>query len=182
LEDFSTTTQKNPRAEITHKKYQKQIDWRRNKVRELLIRGHNQFEISNTLRISQPTISRDIDYIQAEIQKRKKQYGNELFQEYRNTLAGLNELVKMMWTIIDDPKSHRKEKLKAASLIVQCSDKRFNLLKIDPQLRELEQYTESVIKKEQELDVKEKILEAHREGTKLPWETLKLDVSKEIVF
>ena len=80
MEDFSTTTQKNPRAEITHKKYQKQIDWRRNKVRELLIRGHNQFEISNTLRISQPTISRDIDYIQAEIQKRKKQYGMNYFK------------------------------------------------------------------------------------------------------
>ena len=43
-----------------------------------------------------------------------------------------------MWTIIDDPKSDQKEKLKAASLIVECSDKRFNLLKIDPQLRELQ--------------------------------------------
>ena len=54
---------KNPRAEITHKKYRKQIDWRRNKVRELLIRGYSQYEISNTLHLSQPTISRDIDFI-----------------------------------------------------------------------------------------------------------------------
>ena len=63
MEDFSTITQKNPRAEITHKKYQKQIDWRRNKVRELLIRGYSQYEISNILHINQPTISRDIDII-----------------------------------------------------------------------------------------------------------------------
>lgn len=54
---------KNPRIEITHKKYRKQIDWRRNKVRELLIRGYSQYEISNTLHLSQPTISRDIDFI-----------------------------------------------------------------------------------------------------------------------
>jgi len=63
LEDFSTITQKNLRAKITHKKYQKQIDWRRNKVRELVIRGYSQYEISNILHISQPTISRDIDFI-----------------------------------------------------------------------------------------------------------------------
>jgi hypothetical protein len=70
----------------------------------LLIRGHNQFEMYNSLRISQPTISRDIYYIQAQIQKRNKNYGNELFQAYHNTLAGLNEIVKKMWTIMDDPK------------------------------------------------------------------------------
>jgi DNA-binding NarL/FixJ family response regulator len=63
LEDLSTIRQKHHRTEITHKKYQKQIDWRRNKVRELLIRGYSQYEISNTLHISQPTISRDIDFI-----------------------------------------------------------------------------------------------------------------------
>jgi predicted transcriptional regulator len=55
---------KTPRAEITHKKYQKQIDWRRNKVRELLIRGYSQYEMSNTLHMSQPAISRDIDLLE----------------------------------------------------------------------------------------------------------------------
>ena len=40
--------------------------WRRNKVRELLTRGYGQYEIANTLHISQPTISRDIHYIQKE--------------------------------------------------------------------------------------------------------------------
>ena len=63
MENYSTIMKKNPRAEITYKKYRKQIDWRRNKVRELLIRGYSQYEISNTLHLSQPTISRDIDII-----------------------------------------------------------------------------------------------------------------------
>jgi DNA-binding CsgD family transcriptional regulator len=79
LGDLSTDTQNNPRAHLRARKYQKQIEWRGNKVHELLIRGHRQFEISNTLRISQPTISRDIYYMQAQIQKRNKNYGNELF-------------------------------------------------------------------------------------------------------
>jgi hypothetical protein len=78
LEDFSSTTQRNPRAEITHKKYQKQIDWRRNKVRELLIRGYSQYEISNTLHISQPIISRDIDFIRSQ---RREIHSFEIMEE-----------------------------------------------------------------------------------------------------
>ena len=39
------------------------MEWRRNKVREMLTRGNTQSEISRTLDISQPTISRDIDFI-----------------------------------------------------------------------------------------------------------------------
>jgi hypothetical protein len=127
-------------------------------------------------------VSRDIYHIQAQIQKRNKHYCNELFQAYHITLAGLNEIVKKMWTIIDDPKSDQKEKLKAASLIVECSDKRFNLLKIDSQLRELQQYTESIINKEKQLNTKEKILEALREGTKLSWRKLALSLDEDRVF
>jgi len=78
LEDFSSTAQRNPRAEITHKKYQKQIDWRRNKVRELLIRGYSQYEISNTLHISQPTIYRDIDFIRSQ---RREIHSFEIMEE-----------------------------------------------------------------------------------------------------
>ena len=78
MEDFSSTAQRNPRAEITHKKYQKQIDWRRNKVRELLIRGYSQYEISNTLHISQPTISRDIDFIRSQ---RREIHSFEIMEE-----------------------------------------------------------------------------------------------------
>ena len=44
----------------TLNKYRNQMAWRRNKVREMLTRGYSQYEIANTLRISQPTISRDI--------------------------------------------------------------------------------------------------------------------------
>jgi len=43
------------------------MDWAgfhlNDKVCELLIRGYSQYEISTTLNSSQPTISRDIDFI-----------------------------------------------------------------------------------------------------------------------
>ena len=61
--------QNNSRSGITLNKYRNQIAWRRNKVKELLTRGYAQYEIASLLHISQPTISRDIHYIQKEIRK-----------------------------------------------------------------------------------------------------------------
>jgi predicted transcriptional regulator len=174
LEDFSTITEKNPRAEITHKKYQKQIDWRRNKVKELLIRGYSQYEVSNTLQISQPTVSRDINHIYEQKKKSQKKYGNKLFLEVQNILAGLVELIKKSWTIVDDPKTDQKERMKAISLILQCYNRRFELVRFEPEANEIKEYIENIIKKEKQLDAKEKIIEALREGTKLSWSKLAL--------
>ena len=89
------------------------MEWRRNKVIELLTRGYAQYEIASTLHISQPTISRDIHYLQKEIHKSKENYDERLFEVYRNSLLGLNELVKKLWTIIDSSKTDEKEKMKA---------------------------------------------------------------------
>jgi predicted transcriptional regulator len=87
---------KNPRADITDKKYRKQIDWRRNKVQELLIRGYSQYEISNTLHISQPTISRDIDFIRKENSsaEKRKNLPYRYYFEQQNALDGVAELMK----------------------------------------------------------------------------------------
>ena len=53
-------SKRNARANVTINKYKKQIQWRQNKVRELLTRGYSQKEISSILHISQPTVSRGI--------------------------------------------------------------------------------------------------------------------------
>ena len=92
---------KNPRAEITHKKYRKQIDWRRNKVRELLIRGYSQYEMSNTLHLSQPTISRDIGFIRKQntSAEKRKNLAYRYYFEQQNALDGLGELMKHLWLI-----------------------------------------------------------------------------------
>lgn len=61
--------EQNARYGISLNKYRNQISWLRNKVKDLLTRGYAQYEIVDVLHISQPTISRDIHYIQREIKK-----------------------------------------------------------------------------------------------------------------
>jgi predicted transcriptional regulator len=124
----------NARAGVTLRKYQNQMAWRRNKVRELLARGYHQDEIASTLHISQPTISGDIHYIQKQIHKNSENYGEYLFQVYRNNLQGIDELIKKLWTIVDSPKTNSKEKIKAIALIDQYYSKRLELVRIEPSL------------------------------------------------
>jgi predicted transcriptional regulator len=168
LEDFSTITQKNPRAEITHKKYRKQIDWRRNKVRELLIRGYSQYEISSTLHISQPTISRDIDFIrnQTSSAAKRKDLAQRMHYEQENTLDGVGELMKNLWLIIDNPKIQVKERMKAMNLILQCYNMRSRLIGSALFVKEFSDYADKVkhdeennTLREQEISRREKALE-----------------------
>ena len=126
------------------RKSKKHMEWRRNKVRELLTRGYGQYEIANTLHISQPTISRDIHYIQKEIEKNKKNYGERLFEVYYNSLEGLDEVVKKLWTIIDSSKTDEKEKMKAINSIMQCYKMRFEMIKTEPELINQKRYMEDL--------------------------------------
>ena len=168
MEDYSTTTQKNPRAEITQKKYQKQIDWRRNKVRELLIRGYSQYEISNILHISQPTISRDIDFIrnQTSSAPERKDLAHRMYYEQQNSFDGVGEVMKNLWLIIDNPKIEAKEKIKAMNLIMQCYYMRFKLVDSEVLVKDFYNHAKKVKSdvealriREEEISRREKSLE-----------------------
>ncbi|HSF51282.1 MAG TPA: hypothetical protein VLA74_11025 [Nitrososphaeraceae archaeon] len=119
------------------RKSKKHREWRRNKVKEMLTRGYAQYEIANTLHISQPTISRDIHYLQKEIYKNKKNYGERLFEVYQNSLEGLDEVIKKLWTIIDSSKADEKERMNAIKLIMQCYRTRFEMIQTEPELVKL---------------------------------------------
>jgi predicted transcriptional regulator len=122
------------RAGMTMTKYRNQMAWRRNKVRELLARGYAQYEISNTLHISQPTISRDIHYLEKERYKTERNYGQRLFSTYESNLLGYEELIKKLWSIIDSTKTDDKQRIKAITLINECYKQRLELLKSEPDL------------------------------------------------
>jgi predicted transcriptional regulator len=126
------------------RKSKKHMEWRRNKVRELLTRGYAQYEIANTLHISQPTISRDIHYLQKEIHKSKESYGERLFEVYQNSLLGLDEVIKKLWAIIDSSKTDEKEKMKAINLIMQCYKMRFEMIKSEPELINQKRYMKDI--------------------------------------
>ena len=130
----------NPRSGITLNKYRSQIAWRRNKVKELLIRNYTQYEIANLLHISQPTISRDIKYIQKEIKKTTENYGEHLFETYRNTLLGLDEAIKKLWIIVDSPKTEAKEKVKAITLMREYYRERLDLIRSESGLLQQKKY------------------------------------------
>ncbi|HEY7079683.1 MAG TPA: hypothetical protein VH500_08280 [Nitrososphaeraceae archaeon] len=132
----------NARSGITLKKYRNQIAWRRSKVRELLIRRYAQYEIASLLHISQPTISRDIRYIQKEIKKSTDNYGEHLFETYRNTLLGLDEAIKNLWTIVDSGKTDAKEKLKAITLMRELYKERLDLIRSELSLLHQKKYME----------------------------------------
>jgi predicted transcriptional regulator len=124
----------NARAGITLSKYRNQMAWRRNKVKELLARGYRQHDIASTLHISQPTISRDIHYIQKEMRKSAENYDKHRFEVYRNNLLGLDEMIKKLWTIADSPKTNNKEKIKAIVLIGEYYRERLGLIRYEPGL------------------------------------------------
>jgi predicted transcriptional regulator len=130
------------RAGVTLGKYRNQMAWRRNKVKELLARGYQQYDIANTLHISQPTISRDIHYIQREKRKNSENYGQHLFEVYRNNLQGLDEMIKKLWTIVDSPKTDSKEKIKAIMLIGQYYRERLELVGDEKSLNQKVKYVE----------------------------------------
>ncbi len=132
LEERSNNNIDNARDSITLHKYRNQMAWRRNKVKELLARRYRQYDIANTLHISQPTISRDIYYIQKETRKSEENYDNRRFKVYRNNLLGLDEIIKKQWTIADSPKTNNKEKIKAIVLIGEYYRERLQLLKKEP--------------------------------------------------
>jgi predicted transcriptional regulator len=136
-QQFEQADNNNPeyaRAGVTLSKYRNQMAWRRNKVKELLARGYRQYDIANTLHISQPTISRDIHYIQIEMRKTAENYDKHRFEVYRNNLLGLDEMIKKLWTIADSPKTDSKEKIKAIVLIGEYFRERLQLIRHEPGL------------------------------------------------
>jgi predicted transcriptional regulator len=105
----------NPRANITARKYKKQIDWRRFKVRELLIREHSQYEISQIMHISQPTVSTDIDFIHKQYKLNPDNYSNNLVTEYVKISLSIEEILQKLWKIVDDNRINIKDRLRAIS-------------------------------------------------------------------
>jgi predicted transcriptional regulator len=124
----------NKRAGISNTKYQNQIAWRRNKVKELITRGYTQFEISRELHISQPTISRDIRYLEKGFAKSPKNYAKRLFSTFESTMMGYDEMIKKLWSIIDSKHTDDKERIKAITLIAQYYRERMDLIRSEPEL------------------------------------------------
>ena len=131
-----STLNNNKKAGLTARKYQYQVAWRRNKVKELFTHGCTQHEIAQQLHISQSTVSRDLKYIEKELAKSRKNYGQRLFSDYESTMLGYNEIIKKLRSIVDSKTNNNKERLKAISLLSHYYQKRMDLIKSEYELLE----------------------------------------------
>jgi predicted transcriptional regulator len=88
------------------------LEWRRSKVQELASQGYSQSEMSRILRISQPTINRDLSYLRQQAKDNIKRYIDErLPEEYEKCLVGLNAITKEACNIAQSTEDKR-EKIK----------------------------------------------------------------------
>jgi predicted transcriptional regulator len=59
----------------------KMVDWRRNKVQQLLVRGYSQWDAAEELQIDQCTVSRGTQYLRHQAQENLKNISNKNYQK-----------------------------------------------------------------------------------------------------
>jgi hypothetical protein len=100
------------------------------------------------LHISQPTISRDIDFIRNptnSAEKNKKPYSTLLLLLLTTErLDGIQELIKNLWLLIDNPKIGVREKMKAIKIVLYCYNMRFGLIDAEPLIKKFSDREEKV--------------------------------------
>jgi predicted transcriptional regulator len=164
------------------KNNKKQIEWRRNKVQQLLLRGNTQSEISRTLHISQPTISRDIDYIRSRYITNSKNTYRRLSEEYINISLGVDEMIKNSWKIVDDNRTNVKSRLKAMSVIRECYKYKTEMLGTEQKLNQMNTLYQQMLMKEKDITKREKALKAFLEGRKLTQDEIDFATDPNAVF
>lgn len=113
------------------KKEKLSIEWRRARVLEYASKGYNNTEIGKKLQISEPTISRDIEYIRQESQE-----SQEALQEYitkklpdevRKTFVSMDLILKKAWNTVESTEDD-KTRLSALNLINTVMSSRIDVL------------------------------------------------------
>jgi hypothetical protein len=78
-----------------------QIEWRRSKIQELLVKGNNHYEIARVLQVSRPTITRDVEYLRQQAKENMKNHIADLPFNIKQATDGLNKLISMLYDIQD---------------------------------------------------------------------------------
>ena len=109
-------------------KYQRQIEWRREKVPELASDGYGVREIARLLEISHPTVSRDMQWLRYQAKEQIRKYIDEQVPlEYHKTLTGLQNIIKSMSDIISKSSDNR-EIMQASGMKIQALNMKMELV------------------------------------------------------
>jgi len=115
----------------TNTKKQQQIEWRRNKINELSVKGFSQSEIVRMLDIDKSVVSRDIIFLKEEAKNTIKNHiQDKLPYEFTKCISGLEEIIKESWIVAAqaDKIGNNKDKLQSLALIKDTYSEKMNLL------------------------------------------------------
>jgi hypothetical protein len=97
------------------------IELRRSRVLDLLAQGLPQSHIAEQLNVSPATISLDIQYLECSAKQNiEKQLHEVLPMQYSKTMAGLNQVLRKTWEIVNKEHVDDKTKLQSLALVNEC--------------------------------------------------------------
>ena len=108
---------------------EQRLNWRRDKVKELSVKGYSQRKIAEIMKISLALVNEDLQHLRNRARDNISKYIDEyLPAEYENCLEGLNEIMTEAWNISTDVGSDKREKMQALSLAKECYAMKLDLL------------------------------------------------------
>jgi hypothetical protein len=117
--------------EQSNSKKEQQIEWRRNKIFELSVKGFTQADIGRMLKIPKVTVSRDISLLKEQSKKSIKNHlEDKLPLEYNKCISGLEEIIKEGWIVATQAEKigNTKDKLQSLALIKDTYNTKMDLL------------------------------------------------------
>jgi hypothetical protein len=118
-------------------KVQQQIDWRRNKLSEYLVKGLSLPEISRVMNIPYDTLYKDQGFLRDQARENMKNHIADLPFNIKQATDGLNKLISMLYDIQDlevmkaqgrDRKTSDHVRVMAIGLIKDCIKEKIEIL------------------------------------------------------
>ena len=79
---------------------EQRLNWRRDKVKELSVKGYSQRKIAEIMKISLALVNEDLQHLRNRARDDISKYiDGYLPAEYENCLEGLNEIMTEAWNI-----------------------------------------------------------------------------------
>ena len=108
---------------------EQRLNWRRDKVRELSVKGSTQRKIADVLKLLLSLVNEDLQYLRNKARDNISRYTEEFLPaEYENCLEGLNDILTEAWNMSIDAASDKREKIQALSLAKECYAMKLDLL------------------------------------------------------
>jgi hypothetical protein len=108
-------------------KVEQRLQWRRDKVRELFVKGHNQRQIATILKVGLASVNEDLQYLRQQAKQNISRYIDDFLPaEYENYLDGLNSILTEAWQM--SLSGEKRERMQALSLAKECYAMKLDLL------------------------------------------------------